>query len=83
MADAGTSLGRGAIGGVMLGAGVSGLVLGALSVMNATRACTYPGTLECTVELETYGHIARLQAYAAIGLILIAAGVFLFRFRGR
>jgi hypothetical protein len=83
MADAGTSLGRGAISGVMLGAGVSGVVLGVLSVMNATRACTFPGTLECTVELETYSHIARLQGFAAIGLILVAAGVFLFRFRAR
>lgn len=81
MKHAVTSVSRGAFGGLTLAAFGGALVLGVLSILNATRECAFPGTLQCLFEEETYTQVARLQAFAAAGLALVGGGLALFRRR--
>lgn len=83
MKQAVTSVSRGLFSGLTLAAFGGALFLGVLSLLNATRECTYPGTLECLFEQETFTHVARLQAFAATGLALVGGGLAIFRRRSQ
>jgi hypothetical protein len=83
MADTSSGVSRGLVNGVMLGLTGGALVLGVFSIQNAQRECEFPGTMECLFEMDAWAQIARLQALSSLGLILVAAGLFLFRLRGR
>lgn len=83
MKHAATTVHRGLLSGLALGAFGAALLLGGLSLINATRDCEFPGSLQCLFEEETYRSVARMQALAATGLALLGAGVAIFRRRAQ
>lgn len=70
-------LGRAALVGLVAGLVGSAIVLAWSARGNLTFDCEFPETEECALELDAHEHIARLQLYAAIGMSLVATGLFL------
>lgn len=70
-------LGRAAVVGLFAGLVGAALVLSWSAYGNMNFVCEFPDTEECSLELDTHESVARLQLYAAIGMSLIATGLFL------
>lgn len=75
MAHSLRSLGRAALWGLVMGLFGSGLVLGVLALQGTRTTCEHPDTAECTFELGNAAELARLEALAATGCVLIGAGL--------
>lgn len=71
------SLSNGLVWGVIVGLTAGAFVLGYQALGNASRTCEFPDTEQCIFEHAMYADVARLESYGAIGLVLIAAGLFL------
>lgn len=70
-------LGRAAVVGLFAGFVGAALVLGFSAYGNLGFVCEFPDTEECMLELTAHEGIARIQLYAALGMALVAAGLFL------
>ena len=72
-----SSISKGLVWGVDIGLFGGALVLGGLGLQSASRTCEFPDTEECMWEMSMHADMARLQAYGAVGLALVGAGLFL------
>jgi hypothetical protein len=77
------NLARASLIGLTGGLVVSAFALAFAAFANLNHDCQFPETLECTFEVENAAHIARLQAYSALGCALVGAGLILFLRRGK
>jgi drug/metabolite transporter (DMT)-like permease len=71
------SVARAAVGGLAMGLGVAALMLLVFAVRRLGVDCAALTPTECAFETELAHGLARLQAFAALGCALVAAGLFL------